>query len=93
MESCLKINNNKPGFPLAGLNCIYLSVTLALRIGPSLVLVCRENLEVIFTDEIGDTGTAWFAVPDDTNKTFLPPVSQTRLKNSPRPVVCGGVLK
>lgn len=57
MESGLKINNNKPGFPLAGLNCIYLSVTLALRIGPSLVLVCRESLEVIFTDEIGNTGT------------------------------------
>jgi len=25
MESGLKINNNKPGFPQAGLNCIYLS--------------------------------------------------------------------
>lgn len=49
MESGLKINNNKPGLPLAGLNCIYLSVTLALRTGPSLVLVCRVSLEVIFT--------------------------------------------
>ncbi len=57
MESGLKINNNKPGFPLAGLNCIYLSVTLALRIGPGLVLVCRESLEEIFTEEIDNTGT------------------------------------
>lgn len=57
MESGLKINNNKPGLPLAGLNCIYLSVTLALRTGPSLVLVCRVSLKVIFTDEIVNTGT------------------------------------
>lgn len=65
MESGFKINKNKSGFPLAGLNCIYLSVTLALRIEPGLVLVCAKSLKVSFTDEIADTraGVLYFIIP------------------------------
>lgn len=55
MESGLKINNNKSGFPLAGLNCIYLSVTLALRIELGLVRVCAKSPEVNFTDETSNS--------------------------------------